>query len=81
MLIYIHGFNSSPASFKAKLLQSYMASIGLEKRLLIPELSSVPDKAVSQLEKIIRNPKLANRFGPNCPISLIGSSLGGFYAT
>ena len=81
MLIYIHGFNSSPASFKAKLLKSYMASLGLEKRLLIPELSSVPNKAISQLETLILNPKLTNRFGTNCPISLIGSSLGGFYAT
>ena len=81
MLIYIHGFNSSPASFKAKLLKSYMTSLGLEQRLLIPELSSIPNKAISQLEKIIRNPKLTNKFGANCPLSLIGSSLGGFYAT
>ncbi|MDH5765919.1 MAG: esterase [Gammaproteobacteria bacterium] len=81
MLIYIHGFNSSPASFKAKLLQRYMSSIGMEQRLLIPELSAIPEKAISQLEALIRNPRLTNRFGANCPLSLIGSSLGGFYAT
>lgn len=81
MLIYIHGFNSSPASYKAKLLSSYMSSIGMEQRFLVPELSSIPDKAISQLESLIRNPRITNRFGTNCPLSLIGSSLGGFYAT
>lgn len=74
MLIYLHGFNSAPASHKAQVLARDMAGRGLEKEFVCPALSHHPDAAIGQIEDII-----ANHAGE--PITLIGSSLGGFYAT
>ena len=81
MLIYIHGFNSSPASHKANLLKHYAESAGIADRLLIPELSSVPTTAISQLKQLIEQSSRTRHIRPGCPVSLIGSSLGGYYAT
>ena len=71
-IIYLHGFNSSAESKKSKILNSY-----LEKEKLInlesPNLNNSPKKAISQIEKIIRE--------SSSRICLIGSSLGGLYAT
>lgn len=71
MYLYIHGFNSSPASHKAELLRRYLAARG--ERCLVPHLSWVPDEAVDHLESLIG----ANT---NDDIVLVGSSLGGYYA-
>lgn len=81
MLIYIHGFNSSPASHKANLLKHYAESAGIAERLLIPELSAVPAKAIAQLKQLIEQSSRSKHIRPGCPVSLIGSSLGGYYAT
>ena len=71
-IIYLHGFNSSAESKKSKILNSY-----LEKEKLInlesPNLNNSPKKAISQIEKIVR--KSSSR------VCLVGSSLGGLYAT
>ena len=71
-IIYLHGFNSSAESKKSKILDSY-----LEKEKLInlesPNLNNSPKKAISQIEKIIRE--------SSSRVCLIGSSLGGLYAT
>lgn len=70
MLIYIHGFNSSPASFKAQLLKSRVEAQG--GKFAAPALSHSPAQAAAQLEALVaRNPGSA----------LVGSSLGGYYAT
>ncbi len=74
MLIYIHGFNSSARSFKAGLLRERMAQLGLAADFACPELAHRPRQAIAQLETLI----VAS---PHAPVSLIGSSLGGFYAT
>ena len=71
-IIYLHGFNSSAESKKSKILDSYLKgekSINLES----PNLSTSPSRAVSQIEKIIK--EYSNR------VCLVGSSLGGLYAT
>ncbi|MDH5483745.1 MAG: esterase [Gammaproteobacteria bacterium] len=81
MLIYIHGFNSSPASYKANLLKQYAESAGIAERLLIPELSAVPAKAIAQLRQLIEQSLRSKNIRSGCPVSLIGSSLGGYYAT
>lgn len=70
MIVYLHGFNSSPASHKAKLLGRYMAERGLAERYACPAL---PPRANDALAVI--DPLLADA---TC---LVGSSLGGFYAT
>jgi len=74
MLIYIHGFNSSALSYKAGLLREYMAKLGLADHYACPELSHRPAQAMAQLEALI---------APQDPhgVTLVGSSLGGFYAT
>lgn len=80
MLLYIHGFNSSPASFKASLLKQYVEARHRADCLQIPALSSVPAQAITQLTTVVEH-ALATRLKKNDPICLIGSSLGGFYAT
>ena len=71
-LIYIHGFNSSPASLKARELVAVCAQQGLADRLRVPALHHDPRRAIAQLEAEIA---MAER-----PV-LVGSSLGGYYAT
>ena len=71
-LIYIHGFNSSPASHKAGLLRDIFAAHGAEDRLLVPALPVDPKVAMQVLESTIAGAG---------PVALLGSSLGGFYAT
>ncbi|UTV98757.1 hypothetical protein KDW99_16075 [Marinomonas rhizomae] len=72
-LLYIHGFNSSERSHKATVLGQAVKKIGLPDALISPRLSWQPAKAIEQLESIIE----ANQ---QQGLTLIGSSLGGFYA-
>jgi len=41
-LMYIHGFNSSPASHKAGLLRSVFEQAGCPERLIVPALPPSP---------------------------------------
>lgn len=72
-ILYLHGFCSSPASKKARQLTEYLEAREQGDRLYCPALSHVPDEAVAQAEVII-----AQHAGP---LTLVGSSLGGYYAT
>lgn len=81
MLLYIHGFNSSPASFKASLLKQYVESRQLADCLHIPLLSGVPEKAMAQLTALIEASIADRKKKTRQQICLIGSSLGGYYAT
>lgn len=72
-ILYLHGFCSSPQSWKARLLADALAARGQSERLFCPFLSPVPDEAIRQAEAII-----ARQTGP---LTVVGSSLGGFYAT
>ncbi len=72
MLIYIHGFNSAPGSFKARLVGERMRALGREGEYFVPALPHRPAEAMKLLRDTVeRYPGAA----------LIGSSLGGFYAT
>lgn len=71
-ILYIHGLNSSPASLKASQLQRAMAQLGLAAQLRVPALHHHPRQAIAQLEALI------TELGR--PV-LVGSSLGGYYAT
>ena len=73
MIVYLHGFNSSPASGKARQLGEHMASLGRAADYFCPALANSPRAAIAQVEAA-----LASHRGP---ATLIGSSLGGFYAT
>jgi predicted esterase YcpF (UPF0227 family) len=70
LIVYLHGFNSSPLSHKAQVMQRFMAERGLAHEYACPALPPLADQAISAVERTL---------GPNdC---FIGSSLGGFYAT
>src|SRR5688572_7024988 len=72
MLIYIHGFNSSPASSKAQLLKARLEVLGRGAEFAAPALPHSPAQAAVLLDALVaRHPGAA----------LVGSSLGGFYAT
>ena len=72
-LLYIHGLNSSAMSKKATQLAELMKTLGLSEQLRVPELHHHPRQAMVQLESAIAD--LGGR-----PL-LVGSSLGGYYAT
>jgi len=74
VLIYLHGFNSSPASRKARVLARYMAACGLGQVFACPALPHSPEQAIEAIEAEIARVR-------HQPITLVGSSLGGYYAT
>lgn len=74
--LYLHGFLSSPTSEKAVELQAFYQQHLSAEQLLIPELPFEPDHAIALAEQCFQ--KLQSRF-PS--VFIIGSSLGGFYAT
>ncbi|WP_313026980.1 YqiA/YcfP family alpha/beta fold hydrolase [Pseudomonas lopnurensis] len=71
-ILYLHGLNSSPLSQKASQLSVALKGLGLADRLRIPALHHHPRQAIAQLEACIA--ELGR------PV-LVGSSLGGYYAT
>lgn len=74
-LLYLHGFNSSPQSHKAKLLKQYMHENGCDDQLIIPQIPVVPGEAVQMLTE------MAEMISRSHQICVAGSSLGGYYAT
>ena len=76
MYIYLHGFSSGPGSTKAKYLQAQFAQIGIE--LQVPDLNQDDFTHLTVSRQIAQVVDLfpADR----SPITLIGSSLGGWIA-
>lgn len=74
MIAYIHGFNSSPSSHKARLLGERFAALGRANEFVCPALPHQPADAMALLEKLLAT-------APVQDVTLVGSSLGGFYAT
>lgn len=71
-ILYLHGLNSSPASLKAQQLTRLMRQLGWLDQLHVPALHHHPRQALRQLEELLA--------GLPRPV-LVGSSLGGYYAT
>lgn len=71
-LIYLHGFRSSPASFKALWLQRRLKELGKSAWFTCPQLPPSPSDAVQLIKR---------QFDLQPEDTLVGSSLGGFYAT
>ena len=71
-LIYLHGFLSSPESNKARVLAAYLAQHSPRVKLAVPQLPPEPVHAVRVIEREIEY---------SADMALIGSSLGGYYAT
>lgn len=73
-IIYLHGFRSSPASSKAQLLEAWLQAEGTAYRC--PELDISPLVALDEIETVLEE-VLSDGLQPR----LIGSSLGGYYAS
>lgn len=74
MILYLHGFRSSPRSFKARRLAGRLAVLDHSNDWRCPQLPMSPFETIRLAESIIGDT-------PPASLSLIGSSLGGFYAT
>jgi predicted esterase YcpF (UPF0227 family) len=74
MILYLHGFRSSPASFKARVVASKMAELGRAAELVCPQLPASPKQAMELAVALIGDT-------PANQLAIVGSSLGGFYAT
>lgn len=73
MILYLHGFRSAPGSVKARALQAHMAARGLADAFWCAQLPIGAADAIALIEaQIARCP---------APPTLVGSSLGGYYAT
>ncbi|MBC3882988.1 esterase [Undibacterium sp. LX40W] len=74
MILYLHGFRSSPSSLKARLLTAHFEDLGRGEEFLCPQLPASPKAAIELAQSLVAGV-------PEKELSIIGSSLGGFYAT
>ena len=73
-LLYLHGFRSSPQSTKARKVAAWVGAHAPQLHWWCPQLPASPREAMALVcAEIDRWPRRA--------IAVIGSSLGGFYAT
>ncbi|MBR8131051.1 YqiA/YcfP family alpha/beta fold hydrolase [Burkholderia ambifaria] len=72
MILYLHGFRSSPESQKSRLLAARMAELGRTHEWRCPSLSVSPLDAIAVAEAEVAGAR---------DVTVIGSSLGGYYAT
>lgn len=80
MMLYLHGFRSSPSSAKARLLAQAMAERGRGREWACPQLPASPRAAMELAEPLARGMRDHARANGG-ELTLIGSSLGGYYAT
>jgi len=72
-LVYLHGFLSSPKSFKASITEHWVQRHRPDINYYCPELSSYPHLAIQTIKKLI---EVSGE-----QTMVIGSSLGGYWAT
>lgn len=73
-LLYLHGFRSSPRSFKAQRLQAWLARHRPDLHWCCPQLPPSPREAMALIDRTLSA-------WPAGHFAVAGSSLGGFYAT
>jgi hypothetical protein len=76
MLLYIHGFNSSPDSDKARITKAYMQQKFSQLRVVAPQLPATPKPAMALLQAITEQALAEGE-----KLCFIGSSLGGYFAS
>lgn len=73
-LLYLHGFRSSPKSFKAQRMAAAVQALHPPVTWWCPQLPPSPKAAMQMVRETVTS----------CPpdrLAVVGSSLGGFYAT
>ena len=73
-MLYLHGFLSSVQSLKAQQTLAYCSEIGLRENITIPQMNHGPAETIAALHALIDENDAGN-------LVLMGSSLGGYYAT
>ncbi|GAA4941406.1 YqiA/YcfP family alpha/beta fold hydrolase [Halioxenophilus aromaticivorans] len=73
-VIYIHGFLSSPQSHKAQVVARWLAEEHPQVSFYCPQLTPYPGQTQQQLDDLVADLKGQH-------IGLMGSSMGGFWAT
>lgn len=73
-LLYLHGFRSSPRSAKAQMVRQRVQARHPKVTLWCPQLPPSPREAMTQVMQGIQD-------WPHASMAVMGSSLGGFYAT
>ncbi len=74
-ILYLHGFNSSPKSYKAQLMIDYLKEKDRLDLLICPQIPSEPATAKQFLEQLVEETL------STYDLNFVGSSLGGYYAT
>lgn len=72
LLLYIHGFNSSPQSLKANLMAQYCQEHRPDIKVVVPKLPNFPQQAAKLLNELVEEYRHQYKIG------LVGSSLGGY---
>ena len=80
MILYLHGFRSSPQSTKATLLARAIRDAGKGDDWCCPQLPASPRRALELANHLIGE-RVAAGMEPPRDLVIAGSSLGGFYAT
>lgn len=73
-LLYLHGFRSSPQSFKAQRMHAWMQAHRPDVVWWCPQLPPSPREAIERVTQ-------GTAAWPHERMAVVGSSLGGFYAT
>jgi predicted esterase YcpF (UPF0227 family) len=81
MLLYLHGFRSSPQSHKATLMARAMHEHGRAPEWRCPQLPASPRRAMALAHHLIEQAITERGLDPQRQLVLVGSSLGGYYAT
>ncbi len=84
MILYLHGFRSSPSSYKARLFAQTMAQQGRANEWACPQLPASPRQAIELAEQLATTMLARSASGAPAAaqtLTLVGSSLGGYYAT
>ena len=77
LIVYLHGFRSSPFSMKAKMTHRAILDLkgeGVDVEWYCPQLPPSPKEAMAMVVMHIKSQNYER-------LSIIGSSLGGYYAT
>ncbi|MCC2597058.1 esterase [Pusillimonas sp. MFBS29] len=81
MILYLHGFRSSPDSYKATLMAQALQDRGLADRWVCPQLPASPQQALALGNHLIEQAIKTRGLRPGQDLVIAGSSLGGYYAT